>query len=189
MGYLRLASQTNALDDRDHFLEVAGHLSYRRASQANLCVLSEIVKDQRVLALLDPLKGRGPNLARAEVAWNDYRWSPSANGKKIALLSDSDPGHIQILDTEGGRKSAIGLKGWQVQSTSWSPDNQHLYVSGGFGSGFRVASVDLNGKVKSLLDVPMGQGWPADPQPSPDGHYLGYVLRLFEANVVMLENH
>jgi hypothetical protein len=24
---------------------------------------------------------------------------------------------------------------------------------------------------------------------SPDGHYLGYVLRLFEENVVMLENH
>jgi len=62
-------------------------------------------------------------------------------------------------------------------------------VSGVFGSGFRVASVDLNGNAKSLLDVPMGQGWPAVPQASPDGHYLGYVLRLFEANVVMLENH
>ena len=113
-------------------LVLAGRFSYRCASQANVCVLSEVVNDQRVLSLLDPLKGRGPNLAQAEVAWNDYGWSVSANGKKIALLSDSDPGHIQILDTEGGRKSAIELKGWQVQSTSWAPDNQHLYVSGGF---------------------------------------------------------
>jgi Tol biopolymer transport system component len=139
--------------------------------------------------LIGPLSGRGHNLAKADVAWNDYGWSLSADGKKISLLSDSDPSQIQIFDTDGGKKSAIVLKGWLVQSTSWSPDNQHLYIPGGFGSGFTVASVGLDGKAKSFFDVPLSQGWPTDLQPSPNGRYLGYVLRLFEANVVMLEKH
>ncbi|HEX8802397.1 MAG TPA: protein kinase [Terriglobales bacterium] len=170
-------------------LVLSGKFSYGCASQANICVLSEVIKDQRILSLLDPLKGRGPNLAPADVARNDYGWSLSADGKKISLLSDSDPSQIQILNTEGGKKTTIELKGWFVQCTSWSPDNQHLYVSGTFGSGFSLASISLDGKVKSLLDVPESQGWLTDPQPSPNGRYLGYVLRLFETNVVMLENY
>ena len=105
------------------------------------------------------------------------------------MLLNSDPSRIEILDTQGSKNNPIQLKGWQVQCSSWSPDNQHLYVSGVMGSGFSVALISLDGKVMGLLDVPLGQGWPTALQPSPDGHYLGYVLRLFDANVAMLENY
>jgi eukaryotic-like serine/threonine-protein kinase len=170
-------------------LVLSGTFSFRCASQTDVCVLFEVLKDQRILSLFDPLKGRGPKLTQADVAWNDYGWSLSADGKKISMLLNSDPSRIEILDTQGSKNNPIQLKGWQVQCSSWSPDNQHLYVSGVMGSGFSVALISLDGKVMGLLDVPLGQGWPTALQPSPDGHYLGYVLRLFDANVAMLENY
>ncbi|HVH69683.1 MAG TPA: hypothetical protein VNB49_01050 [Candidatus Dormibacteraeota bacterium] len=167
---------------------LSGVFSYRCAFQANICVLSEVVKDQRIFSLLDPLRGRGADVAQAAGASN-ADWSLSADGKKISLLSDSEPSNIQILNLDDGRRSAIALKGWSVQSTSWSPDNRHLYVSGGFGSGFRVALASLDGQITSLLDTPLGEGWPFGLRPSPDGRYLGYTMRLFEGNVVMLEDY
>ena len=171
-------------------LPLAGDFEYRCASQTNVCVLSEVEGNQRIFSFLDPVKGRGPKFAHTDAAWGGgYGWSLSPNGKKISLLSNSDPSHIQILKTEDNRMSVMELKNWQLQFVSWSPDNQHLYVSGIFGSGFKVARVTLDGKATSLLDVPLGQGWPADPLLSPDGRYLGYSLRLYEANVVMLENY
>ena len=170
-------------------LVLSGRFSYRCASQANVCVLSEAVKDQRILSFLDPVSGRGHNLPQFDVAWIDDGWNLSADGKKISLLSNSHLNQIQILDIVDGKRNVIELKDWSVQWASWSPDNQHLYVSGGFGPGFRVASVSLDGKVKGLLDVPEGPGWPFDVQPSPNGRYLGYGMRLYEANVIMLENY
>ena len=54
--------------------------------------------------------------------------------------------------------------------------------------GYRILLVDLDGKFRKLFEVPDGQGWPTNPKPSPDGHYLAYVLRTWESNVTMLEN-
>lgn len=47
--------------------------------------------------------------------------------------------------------------------------------------------VSLDGSFKVLLED--AQGWLAGPKPSPDGHYLAYLLRVYETNVAMLENY
>jgi hypothetical protein len=51
-----------------------------------------------------------------------------------------------------------------------------------------MASVSLDGKVKTILSRPAGLAWFFEPRPSRDGKYLACGLRRYESNVVMLEN-
>ena len=166
-----------------------GKFEYACASKAAVCVMSEITNGQQVLSLLDPLKGRGLILGRADPATQYNAWSLSSDGKRIALLPDSDHSHIQIIYAGGQGKNVIKLDGWYLQSISWSPDNQRLYVSGHTGQSFKMLLVRPDGSFKSLSELPMGQGWLTAPKPSPDGQYLVYFLRLYEMNVALLENY
>ena len=169
-------------------LLLAGRFSYRCAYQADVCVLSEVSNNRRIFSALDPLTGRGRTLAQTDPSWNADAWGLSSDARKISLPG-SNPRQIQILDTQSGEKSEIELKGWSnVQWTSWSPDNHRLYVSGVFGSASRVALVGLDGKETTLSDMGSAQ-WATDLYPSPNGRYLGYGLRLYEGNVVLLENY
>jgi eukaryotic-like serine/threonine-protein kinase len=167
---------------------LSGKFPCQCASKANECVISESAKDGQVFSLVDPLQGRGQKLAQSEAVANEVAWSFSADGKKLSWVPASDLGRISILDLQSGTKSTITPKGWQVQALSWAPDNEHLYISGTLGSDFLVSSVDMDGKTRNILKVPTGLGWPSVPLPSPDGHYLGFDLRSFDTNVVMLEN-
>jgi hypothetical protein len=115
-------------------------------------------------------------------------WGLSADGKKLSWVSKSNPGRIDILDIPSGAKSAINLKGWQVRELNWAPDNEHLYIYGAFGPNYTIASVGFDGRTRSIVSVTAGQGALADPWPSPDGRSLGFTLKNFEGNAVMLEN-
>jgi serine/threonine protein kinase len=165
----------------------SGEVSCRCASKTNECVISETEKDGLAFSLFDPLQGRGRHLAQTEPV-GELDWSLSADGKKLSWVSKSDLSRIEILDIQSSAKSAIELKGLRVQTLSWDPDNEHFYVSGTLGSNFVISSAGLDGKTRNILTVPQGQGWPSTPVPSPDGRYLGFTLRRFDANVVMLEN-
>jgi eukaryotic-like serine/threonine-protein kinase len=165
---------------------VKGNFSYGCAVQASVCVLSELTKDKRVFSSLDPLKGRGPDLAQTAVTPDT--WTLSPDGKSIAFLTKVQGDQIQVINTADGKTLSIQLKDWQLQSIVWSPDNQRLYASGFSGSAFSIRLVGLDGNFKSLSEVSVGQAWIAYPQPSPDGHYLAYLLRSWESNVTMLEN-
>ena len=166
---------------------LSGKFSYDCASRANVCVIAEDSKNQRIFASLDPVKGRGSELARANLSSEAYGWSLSADGKTIAALTDSDSSRVQIIRIFGPREDAIKLDGWILQGVSWSPDNLHLYVSGSSEDSMKILLVGLDGSSKILLKD--SQGWLAGPKPSPDGRHLAYLLRVYETNVVMLENY
>ena len=168
-------------------LMLSGNFSYDCASQANECVMAEDSKNRRIFASLDPVKGRGSELARADLSSEAYGWSLSADGKTIAALTDSDKSRVQIIRILGPREDAIKLDGWILQGVSWSPDNSHLYVSGYSEDSMNILLVSLDGSFKVLLKD--SQGWLAGPKPSPDGRHLAYLLRVYETNVVMLENY
>jgi Tol biopolymer transport system component len=169
-------------------LVIPGEFSYSCASQANICVLSEVTRGQRLFSLLDPVKGRGNELAHVASTSDDDSWSLSPDGKSIALISKHNGSQIQIVNTANGSTHAIELKDWILQGVSWSPNNQSLYVSGYSESSWKITSVTLGGRIKELLEVPNLQGWLVWPRPSPDGHYLAYFERTYERNVTMLEN-
>ena len=169
-------------------LVLSGDISLQCAVTANVCVMVEHGKDGQELFRFDPIEGRGQHITHtAEIVTSDY-WSLSFDGKKIAMRSDSSPNQLEILDLQSGGKSRIELKDWMLQFAAWAPDNQHLYVSGGVGDMFQIASVSLDGTVKNILSGPVGPAWIHDPHPSRDGKYLTFGLRRYESNVVMLEN-
>jgi Tol biopolymer transport system component len=109
----------------------------------------------------------------------------------LASLSRSDESRIQIIKMNGGTADTVELKDWQIQSITWCPDNKNLYVSGlsATSASWGLLRVGLGGELKSLLEVPGGQGYLANPKPSPDGRYLAYVLQTYESNVAMLEHY
>ena len=166
-----------------------GQFSYRCASQARICVLSEVAKNQVVFSLLDPVKGRGRDLAHADPDSADSGWSLSSDGKSIAFLTGSDLSQIHIINTADGSAHSLELKDWSLRTISWAPDNQHLYMSALLGSSVTISLVSLDGKFRKLVELRLGQGWLSNPMPSPDGHYLAYSLRTFDMNVSLLENY
>jgi Tol biopolymer transport system component len=175
-----------------------GNFSYDCASQANVCVLSELTATQRVFSILDPLKGRGAELARVELVLGNHSWSLSPDGQKIAFaaLYDGHNGNqIQVFNLESGSKTRpVSLEvshpeNWRVQSVAWAPDNQHLYVSAWTGSSFEISLVTLDGQVTKLVEKFVGQEYLYAPKPSPDGRYLAYLQRSLQTNVTMLENY
>src|SRR5262249_46934903 len=56
-------------------LLLAGRFSYRCASQADVCVLSEMSSNQQIFSALNPLTGRGRTLAQTDPGWNEDAWS------------------------------------------------------------------------------------------------------------------
>lgn len=168
-------------------LVLPGSFSYECASRASLCVIAQDSKDQRIFLSLDPVKGRGSELARTSLSSEEYGWSLSADGKTIAALTDSDKSLVEIIKIDGRGEDAIKLNGWLLQGVSWSADNLHLYVSGSSESSMKILLVGLDGSFKVLLEDPLG--WLAGPKPSPDGRHLAYPARVYESNVTMLENY
>jgi Tol biopolymer transport system component len=138
--------------------------------------------------MFDPIEGRGQRITRTKELTRRSHWNLASDGKKISMFSESALDRIEILDLQGGRKSLVELKNWTVQAVAWSPDNRHLYISGQVGDEFQIASVGLDGTVKSVVSGPVGPAWITAPRPSPDGRYLAFTLRRYETNVVMLEN-
>ncbi len=170
---------------------LTGNFSYRCALKANVCVLSEVSQTKQEFWYFEPLKGRG-NAITQTIPTHDARsgWSLSPDGLSIATVSaDSENGHIQIIPTSNGSTRTIDLSGFKPYSLNWSNDNQHLYVAGLSGSTYHILWVGLDGKFKSLLELPSYQGWMGDPRVSPDGRYLAYFLRIDEKNVALLENY
>ena len=168
-------------------LVLAGSFSYDCASQANVCIVSEVLKDKGgVFSRLDPVRGRGPDVAKTEQHF--VRWSLSPNGKSIALLLEEGFSRIQVLRTDGGEARHIELHDVYPQRIRWFPDSEHLCVSGSLSGSMSIIRMDLDGNYKSIFRLPEGQGWLQLHNISPDGHYLTYSTRTWKTNVAMLED-
>ena len=76
-----------------------------------------------------------------------------------------------------------------MQSVAWSADGSHLFVTAWSEASNVLLFIDLRGNLRVLAEVPTGEAWfGADPVASPDGHYLAYMKRTYEGNVMMLEH-
>jgi eukaryotic-like serine/threonine-protein kinase len=156
------------------------------ASRANICALSQTKDGKEVFAFLDPFKGRGADFAQASPHTNVWRLSP--DGKTIALFLGPEQSKIQFISVNGGTSRDVEIPNSRLQSLAWSPDNQHLYLSGGLGDSWVILRAGLDGKFKMLSEAKQGEGWLILYGPSPDEHYLSYNLRKSENNAVLFEN-
>ena len=135
-----------------------GNFAYKCSSAyGNGCVLSEMKENRRVFYRLDPLKGRGPEIANREVIPTNVAylddWGLSPDGKRIAILEEPI---IRIVQTDGGPDQILKAPGWlNFQTLVWSADGRSVYITCHTGreADWTVLEVRLSNKTKALFHL------------------------------------
>jgi len=160
---------------------------------SNLCALVEQSEDhkQMVVTAFDPLKGRGPELARFDLD-PDFKQnidhllcSISPDGTRLAA-SRGPGGPIHIRHLRSGRTQTIPVKSLnRMQNFSWAADGNGLFVSNLTHDGSEIVHVDLLGNAKVLWQSNSNASFV---RPSPDGRHLAIYENRQSANIWMMEN-
>jgi Tol biopolymer transport system component len=168
-------------------------LSCARAP-ANLCVISEQSADhkQMVVTTFDPAKGRGPEIARFDLARDidlsadGIECAISPDGTRLAITRNpEDP--IEIQSLRGQPALTIHAEGidkiGKIGAIRWAPDGKALFVSHSKKDGGEVLHLDLQGHARLL--------WKCNGKcfgtPSPDGRHLAIYDWKRNANMWMME--
>jgi Tol biopolymer transport system component len=156
------------------------------------CVLGEVQGKELIFSRLDPIKGRGEEIQRIDA--DPYAlWALSPDGTKIAITTASVEGWIRVLSIPDHKVTELPRSGtWNiVQHVTWAADGKHLFATAWSdltGKSQSILYLDQQGNLQPLNEVKQGAGWFMSMEASPDGHYLAYTERLYEANITMLEN-
>ena len=160
---------------------------------SNLCAVAEQSADhkQMVITSLDPLKGRGPELARFGLS-SDYAtqnmlpiWNISPDGTWLAAALGPE-GPIQIRSLHGGPDRVIRVKDLNKMSgLGWTSDGNALIVSNKKPGGGEIYRVNLQGDAKVLWKCKADA---CSGIPSPDGRHLAINDERVTANMWMMEN-
>jgi Tol biopolymer transport system component len=157
---------------------------------ASPCALSHWEKGWLIFYALDPVQGRGKELARTKLESPTYfDWSVSPEGLRIAVSrQDEHPEQIRILDLRNGTERNLQLPhGWSIWSLSWTADGKSLFAAAHLSTGYFIARIELDGKTRVLLDRGPNQSLDSL-RPSPDGRHLAFSQRTWESNAWLLEN-
>jgi DNA-binding winged helix-turn-helix (wHTH) protein/Tol biopolymer transport system component len=159
---------------------------------ATMCVLSEWEHQQLVFYALDPIRGRGQQLARQENALGpeivESNWDLSPDGSRIALaMPEGPPARIRILSLAGGTLEDIRVSGWSAfQSMEWAADGKGWFVASRSAAANALVFVDPQGHAYPLRQT--AGGYDTYAIPSPDGHHLAFLEYTSANNAWMIEN-
>ena len=156
---------------------------------STLCAIAERTPDRKqiVFSELDPVKGRGRELARFDTEGRkEYHWDLSPDGARIALLRHRD-GKVHILSLNGVAPRQIISKEWDtLSSVVWTADGKGVLVSSYTARGADMLHLDLQGNARLLWEHPGGVDIYG--VPSPDGRHLAMRGWSVEGNMWMMEN-
>jgi len=180
----------------DLIADVSNYAGHHCPQRTGSCVLGQFDGDQLILYRLDPLLGKGRELARVPVdrqllTW----WCVSPDGSQAAVVAQGEKERrIRIVSLVGGGTSEIPLTGWNnLISPRWSPDGRGLFVASYWCSralstrasqNAALLYVHRDGKTRVLWEH---WGW-AGGIPSPDGRRLALQVSTIQTNVWMLEH-
>ncbi|MBZ5616843.1 MAG: protein kinase [Acidobacteriia bacterium] len=158
---------------------------------SELCVIAEPADDRRQITVsaLDPVHGRGPELARFDLDWKADGWpfELSPDGTRVAAIP-SPEGPIYILSLRGQATQQVHVKGWSnLGWLSWAADGKSLFVFSGNRQERALLHVDLQGNAHFLWQNPGAYG-EAAAVPSPDGRHLAMSGRTLNSNIWIMEN-
>ena len=159
-------------------------------SPSSSCIVSSLRDAQLTFFYLDPLKGRGQEIASiAGYREVQPRWDLSPDGSKIAIVDEiGEKGEIRILNLADRRISVLRVRNYQqLQHVSWAADGQNLFAVA-FDTSVCLLSVDANGNARVLYEIPENAGWISSIMPSPDGEHLAFSKRATTSDVLLLEN-
>jgi DNA-binding winged helix-turn-helix (wHTH) protein/Tol biopolymer transport system component len=163
------------------------------SSPSSSCVAAEIKDSRLIFFHLDPLKGRGEEIASiAGYRGVEPRWDLSPDGTRIAIVDNIEAkGEIRILNVADRKTTVLPVRDWKWQSLaviSWAADGKNLFALAEPGSSWAILSIDANGNPKVLYEIPAGAGWVSTIVPSPDGKRLAFTKRMYGDDVMLLEN-
>ena len=122
---------------------------------ASSCVFSHWEQGQLIFYALDPVQGRGKELARTKLGpAADLGWRVSPEGSRIAVVStDQLREQVRILDFRNGTERNLPLPhGWRIWSLSWTADGNALFAAAVRSTGYFIARIELDGKTRVLLN-------------------------------------
>jgi hypothetical protein len=168
------------------FVSSAWSLITCAKSPSKSCVIGEPTEDGKQLAVsvLDPMKGRGPELFRFALTPNDNTWylDLSPDGTRVAAIRTS-AGPIYILSLDG----QVLQQGWSnLLSLIWAGDGKGLFVTAGIRNGRKILHVELQGDAHVLWENTGGSGETLA-HPSPDGRHLPFDGWTVSGNMWMME--
>jgi eukaryotic-like serine/threonine-protein kinase len=160
---------------------------------SNICVISEQSEDrkQMIVSIFDPLKGRGPELARFDFARElETLEVPtcviSPDGTRLAVAR-SPESPIEIYSLYGQLMRAIPSQSvGELIWLAWSANQKGLFVTRKAQRGNELLYLDVQGNVTSSRNCIGSEtcfGFP-----SPDGRHLAVIDRNQSANMWMMEN-
>jgi len=158
-------------------------------SPATLCVFCEQTQDRKqlIFTAVDPLKGRGRELARFDAdPTADYDWSLSPDASLIDIRKNLES-RLSMLSLSGQRRSELTVKGWSTMiNLDWAADGKGLFTSGPIRRGSVLLYVDLKGNAHPLWEQKGSFAtWAIA---SPDGRHVALSGWTTNANIWMMEN-
>ena len=151
-------------------------------------------RKQVIVSILDPIKGRGPELFRFNVdrVLGAIELPPcviSPDGTRLAIARNpGSPIEIRSLHGQIIRKipsPSLGELDW----LNWSADQNGFFVTRKSESGNELLYLDFQGKASSLRKCVGGSlGGGCEGLPSPDGRHLAIVDIDLSNNMWMMEN-
>jgi WD40 repeat protein len=158
------------------------------------CVLVQREGKDLIFYSLDPVRSKGPQLGKIEVAddFNGFYYQVSPDGSSLAFVDPYDDrykGRIEVLKFSSGAWQVATVEpGWgELQMSAWRADGKGFYVTSRLPDSFNLLHVTPVGKVHLMLRNPQTQ-WFGGPMPSPDGKHLAFRAVTWDSNVWMLEN-
>ena len=155
---------------------------------SDLCAIAEPSEDHKELIVtgFDPMKGRGPELARLALDPNEDGWflDLSRDGTRIAAIrGPASP--IYILSLRSEAMSEIHVKGWRyLSSLNWAADGKGLFVVAGPQSDGTLLYVDFRGRSNVLWKHVL----PFSSMASPDGRHLAIPDHIVPRNLWMMQD-
>jgi Tol biopolymer transport system component len=163
------------------------------SSPSSSCVVAELKDGLVVFFHLDPVNGRGEEIARlAGYQSGKPLWDLSPDGSRLAIVDQGqDKGEIRILNLADRRFTVLSVRNWKshaLQCIGWAADGKSLFALARSEFSFALLSVDANGNPRVLQEIPAGAGWISSIVPSPDGKRLAFTKRVYPPDVMLLEN-
>ena len=156
------------------------------------CLLAERRQGKLALSELDPMKGKGGELAVLASPFVSWRVSPE--GGRIAFTENASnesfiPTSIRVMNLADGVKEHLRADGLVYPgSVAWSADGKGLFVCDMSSAGWRLLLVDFQGRTSVLRKSVSRDWWILRSAASPDGRYLAFEEFTPESNAWMLEN-
>src|SRR6266849_5899765 len=138
-------------------LVLAAPLRWFRCAKApaTLCVFCEQTPDRKqlIFTALDPLKGRGRELARFDAdPTAGYDWDLSPDASFIDIRKNREP-RLSMLSLTGQEPRELIVKGWRTLfNLDWAADGKGLFTSGLVERGSVLLYVDLQGNAHPLWE-------------------------------------